>query len=408
MSDFRFGQPWHGEFSSAGLLLEGGLLKTEWPGTGIYGQFTTYAHLGAPAAPAATAEETALGMVWKNDVVFWGQAKAYHPSGGRTLGSTGWLYKCTDGTIYHLIMGFSGTTVSVYIANYGQINFTVINSITGVAGPSGDQTLFSSLVNQSPSGDKALFHYFRQTVNNDPSYRRPGAVHIIVEASVSGGSATAAPSIALTKICDYDTATTTVDWENPANFDDRSFGNDYEDYLDAGSQDVTTYCLSGYTQAGAVQLITLTRSLEWFRSGTRTGDTTYSMTSIKTDASALNVNGSAVYSYPVFHRDRTVDYNIVSNGSIVYLEEAEVVTDVLQNAAYENFTGQVFYPGNCLVAALDLAPSGDPDQSRVVCHLRSHFGTVHTDLDGSHDDGIIAAFNPRTEQIAVGIGKGFV
>lgn len=404
MSTFRFGQPWHGQISPAGLLLENATLRTEWPAIPPYPHFTYYTDFDMPAAPASNSVEAAAGMVWKKDIVFSGRGKYYHPSGLLAIGEDSWVYKCSDGTVYKLSVYYSSSTGAGQVAavKLGGVSPTTIASFTANATPNTTAQQFID-VNASPRGDKAILNVGR-TISSYTSamvaYSRVNYVYAMVEFVISGGSASALPSCTTETLFTSTTYINTTTWENP---DNHSITSPNMDYLAESTTTRIQAVAGGYNRSGERQVITTRNHVH--QNNTKVGPATndYLDTSLLTSDNQVQINGVTVYSAPQLLRLRVRQFTPPSTVTII--------EDISENMHYLAEVMQLRYLSNCLFG---FGMAHATETAWEMLHIRSFFGAATSGLVGALFGGsdvdtvTVAAFDPRTETVLSGIGKGFI
>lgn len=385
-------------------MLANGTLRSEWPAIGDFPHFTYYTNFDMPAAPTPNAVEAALGMVWKNDIVFSGQFKSYHPSAQIDLGSNSWVYRCPDGTVYKMLVYYTSTGGSGHVSavKLGGVAPVTLASFTANATPHLSENQFVD-VNASPRGDKAILSVARTVSDNTSAfvrYTRVNYVYAMVEFVLTGGSATTLPSCTTDTLCDSSTFIASSTWNNP---DNHSSTSPTMDYLSESSSTRVQFVAGGYNRAGQRQVITTRRYVHQIVTKTGPATNDYLETSETTSDNQVQINGVTSYSAPQLVRRRVRQFTPPSTVTII--------EDISENMHYLAEVFQVRYLSNCLFGF------GFPhavESAWEMLHVRSFFGAASTALVGALFGGTdldtvtVAAFDPRSETVISGIGNGFI
>lgn len=99
----RWGQPWHGLMHAETLTLPNASTLPCLPLSGDRPGDTRYFRAPGRPAPATRADESALGMLWTNDVILWGSQQSYSPRVASPLEAT-WIYWSPGGRRWKIMV----------------------------------------------------------------------------------------------------------------------------------------------------------------------------------------------------------------------------------------------------------------------------------------------------------------
>lgn len=415
MSTLRFGNPWHGTYSQAGLTLANGTLRAEWQPRSRPSN-THYVALGMPAAPEPWPNEAALGMVWKNDMVLHGDQKYWAP-GGRPIGANAWLYRSADGSVFRMSVSPNLTTgvVDVYAKPFHSPTTSLVLK--------SNVTLSSGMnwweLNQSPRGDRCVFSVGKlkkATTSTGVAYDFCEYFDAFYELALTGGSATTLPSCTLTVLYNNQTLDDNPpDWFNPSNHQQYNPTTDvFEEWIKYPSGGVV---MVGYNAAGVLQVIStrFTHHQKFTNVGAATpGVGTRTSTTDVTWTSEVRVNGSVVFSTVGSLHDVSETNTSVVGGSLVSVT-TEIEHEEVDWDKYFNTTFYRRHLSNCLVAFAQNLFS--LSANNTVVYARSFYGPADGGLVGM---GLTisgptpptavtrAAYNPRNGEVALGLSAGFI
>lgn len=217
-----WGQPWHGRMDQAGVLdLGGGKTKTStYIPIGGQAQLVQFAGLPVPVDRAC---DIAEGASWKNWAILAGNKRQYLPLYDYTFGANTWLYRTADGTVWvlqlHCLDALDPVVVRAKRVNTsGDMWQTVYTGLETYKPGIRQLTIAQqTALSASKTGDRALIR-----LSTSPAYT-PGmsivsnqnwidtyAIHFqpvsatFAEFSVSGGTATVAPTVSVSMLTSDD------------------------------------------------------------------------------------------------------------------------------------------------------------------------------------------------------------
>lgn len=172
-----WGNPWHGLITGSTLALPGGLTATvPHSASGLNGD-TWYIKKPGVTAPATLSAESAQGMEWKADAVFFGTHRWYSPqcaSGGSLGSSARWIWCAPSGACWTLEASL-GDPATTTLTTAGSMTLGLVVQTLGrsdlmPAATVSPTVLYSAAPTYTHPGDWTAHPNFSDTLRNyDPT-----------------------------------------------------------------------------------------------------------------------------------------------------------------------------------------------------------------------------------------------